>query len=272
VSEVFWRERNDSFFNQIVGLPFIISTVVAGFSFAAYTIRETSIKKWEKIQEEKHLLLSQDFTRNEIFLSQTMTSLLNITYGSNKMILSGHQSLWNIMLKIKHAFPPFISLAYSIYTKDEFNNLLKKDNPQYRDKSSIDTYLKSLGTLSNEAEELRLTVNINSWNIYWTYQFFFGRIAALYSIGIEKGTLIHFIDEKATRNALEKMIEAETLEKLSTPRIFCFQNIVNFLEIKFIEQFSSALSGFSVTKEAIDKALEINRLVNDTSKVRIKGE
>lgn len=253
------------FFNQIGGLPFIISTSLAVVSFIAYTIREISIKKWEKTQEEKHLLLSQKFAQNENRLSQTINSMLNIVHGTNEMRLSGYQKLWSIMLKVKNNFPSFISMAYLIHTKDEFNNLLRINNPQYGDKSSVEAFIEFLGTLSKEAEEFRLMVNINAWNIYWAYQFFFGRLATLYSMGIEEGFLTHFLDDNSTKNVLEKIIDTETLSKLKIPEIFAFQNIFTFFEIKFIEQFSDALSGFSLTKETIDKALEINRLVKNTS-------
>jgi hypothetical protein len=235
-------------------------------SFIAYTIREISIKKWEKEQEEKHLLLSQKFTRNENLLSQTITSMMNITHGTNEMRISGYQKIWIIMVKIKNTFPSFVSTAYSIHTKDEFNNLFETGNLQYRDKSLVEAYIISLVTMSKEAEEFRLMVNINAWNIYWAYQFFFGRLATLYSMGIEKGRLVHFLDDISTNNVLEKIIEAETLSKLEIPEVFAFQNIVSFLEIKFIEQFSDALSGFSLTKETIDNALEINRIVKSISK------
>jgi hypothetical protein len=253
------------FFKQIGGLPFIISTSLAVFSFIAYTIREMRIKKWEKRQEEKHLLLSQNFIKNENRLSQEINSMLNITHGSNEMRVSGYKGLWSIMLKIRNNFPPCVSRAYSIYTKDEFNNLLRTDNQQYRNKSPVDAFIITLDILSKEAEEFRLMMNINAWNIYWVYQFFFGRLATLYSMSIEAGALIHFLDDNSTRNVLEKMIETETLSKLKTPEIFAFQNIYTFFEIKFIEQFSNMLSGFSLTKEIIDNALEINRLVRDTS-------
>jgi hypothetical protein len=253
------------FLNQIGGLPFIVSTSLAVASFIAYTIREISIKKWEKVQEEKHLLLSQKFIQNENRLSQTIDSMLNIIHGTNEMRLSGYQKLWSIMLKVKNNFPPSVSMAYSIHTKDEFSNLLKTGSPQYRDKGSIEAFLTRLNKLSKKAEEARLVVNINAWNIYWAYQFFFGRLASLYSMGIEKGVLIHFLNDNPTKNVLEKIIDAETLSKLKTPEIFAFQNIFTFFEIKFIEQFSDALSGFSLTKETIDKALEINRLVKNIS-------
>jgi hypothetical protein len=249
------------FFNQIGGLPFIISASLAVVSFIAYTIREISIKKWEKTQEEEHSLLSQKFTRNENLLSQTITSMMNITHGTNEMRLSGYQKMWAIMLKMKNSFPSFIVMAYSIYTKDEFNNLLKTDNPLYKDKSSVDAYIRSLGTMSEEAEESRLMVNITAWNTYCASRFFFGRLASLYSMSIEKGILVHFLDDVPTKKALEKIIETETLSKLKTPEIFAFQNIYGFFEIKFIEQFSGALSGSLLTKEIIDNALEINRLV-----------
>jgi hypothetical protein len=246
-------------FREIGGWPFIISSFIAIISFVAYTIREKSIRKWEKAQEEKHLLLVQKFTQNENLLSQTVTSLMSITHGSNEIRLSSYQKLWSIMLKIKNEFPSFIAVAYSIHTKDEYKKLLQTDNPLYHDKSSVEDFIKLLGTLSKEAEEYRLAVTINAWNIYWSYQFFFARVAALYSMGIDEGKLIHFLDDDCTKNTLSKIIETDTLSKLTHSDSAAFYNIHSYLEIKLIEQFSGTLSGFSLTKEAIYKALEITR-------------
>jgi hypothetical protein len=254
------------FLNQLGGLPFIISTSLAVVSFVAYTIREINIKKWEKTQEEKHLLLSQNFTRNENILSQTITSMMNITHGTNEMRLSGYQKIWIMMLKIKNNFPPFLSTTYSILTRDEFKNIFRTDNlnlrrDKHRDKPLMEAFLISLETISKEAEESRFMVNANAWNIYCAYQFFFGRLATLYSIGIEEEAPLRFLDDDPANNVLEKIIGSKALSKLKIPEVFAFQNIFSFLEIKFIEQFSDALSGFLLTKETIDNALEINRIV-----------
>jgi hypothetical protein len=264
------EEAMMDFFNQIGGLPFIISTSLAVVSFIAYTIREINIKKWEKAQEEKHLLLSQKFTRNENLLSKTITSLMNMIHGTNEVRLSGYQKLWIIMLEIKNNFPSFISTAYSIHTKDEFSNLLKTGNPLYQDKASVEAFLRCLDKLSKKAEKFRLMVNVTTWNIYWAYQIFFGRLATLYSMSIEKEVLVHFLDDIFTKTVLGKIIETETLSNLAIPEIFAFQNIFNFFENKFIEQYSDTLSGYSLTKETINNALEINRLVQGISNGKIK--
>ena len=97
--------------------------------------------------------------------------------------------------------------------------------------------------------------------IYFVYQAFLGRLNFLLQDGMEKGKLQYWQDDtNFISQVLGMVIKPKVLQKLLVDNPSSFNNVLNFLELKAINDISEQITGKRISEESVSHALELSKM------------
>jgi hypothetical protein len=251
--------------DNIIDISSLISLIISICAAIFITIKEFFFSKWNKKHDKDIEIIRGISSHQETLYSQIISSLSNISNNTNEIRLQHYQTIWDLMIELKNLFPANIFLAYEILTKQEFENIPNNNSDKMREFKNLPTqesYLASLKKILQKAEHSHIFIDADTWNIFYTYQRFFGRLFVLYYNGINSSKMVHFTGDDYTKEFLLEVIDDTMLTKILSVPVLAFISIKTYFEVKYIEQASKLISGKNITKEVILQADELFKIAN----------
>ena len=247
---------------KLIGIiTLIISSII---SFIAYFIKDYFLNKWKSDQQKEIDKLKSLSDQNNLIINNLTDSLSKVYLSSNEMRISYLEKVWNGFLEIKTQTPTLVFLSHGILIKDELINLPNNKNPYILNEIKIfkpEEYILLQSKISTEIERIRPFIGENLWTIFSVYRAFFGRLTYLIQEGLKKGTVKHWKDDQNFINqVLGMVIQPDDIKKLFENDHNSFQNVINFLEYKALNEISEQVSGKRMTEENVMQAIELSRL------------
>lgn len=245
------------------GLTVIVSSVI---SLIAYLIKSYFTNRWITQQKIEIESLKAQFNQNNQILNNLTNSISNIYLDSNKKRVECLEKVWIGMMELKQNIPNLVFMAYSILKKDEIINLPKTTN-EYT-KASIESfkpqeYFDLSHKVLNEIQITRPFVGENIWIIFHVYSVFIGRLTYLIQDGLINGVVKYWGDDpEFFEQILKKVMTKEELKELTKNDFSSFNNVINFLEYKALNDISEQMSGKRMTNEAVKQAIELSKMTN----------
>ncbi len=259
MQEFFNNLDNFSLFKIFGGLSLCISAVVVFFSglLKIYISNKWTGKQQKDLEELKHQL-----KRREKLLDDLTNLIPRLHMATSNRRLDHFAKLWESMLKIKNNFPTLCSIAYTILTKEEVEQLPIDNSKEMKDLiSNFDTlsFFKFYSTIVKDIEPSRPFVGTHAWNTFFVYQALHGRLTFLIEDGLKKGKIKFWLDEKAFINQVIGIVVSQSAQSiLFDNEMLAYRNLVNHLELEIVNEIDSQVSGHSVAHETIKHAIEIS--------------
>ena len=256
---------NWTLIKYISGLTITLSSII---SFISYFIKDYFLNKWKSKYDIDLEVLRAKFSQNNSIIDNLTNSLSNVYLASNDKRIQYLEGVWEGMMNLKRNMPGIISMAYNILTKEEIENLPNTTNEFARASiNSFDSmqYFESHSKLTAKLELSRPFIGNKLWEIFFTYQAFIGRLTYLIQDGLEKDKVKYWKDDLNFINQILKpIIKKEELEKLLEKDITAFNNVLNFLEFKALNDISEQLTGKKMTNESVEHAIRLSNLTKNT--------
>ncbi len=255
---------NWTLIKYVGGLTIILSSII---SFIAYGIKDYFLNKWKSKYDIELEVLRAKFNQNNLILDNLTNSLSNVYLASNDKRIKHLEGVWEGMMYLKRNMPGIVSMAYNILTRAEIENLPSTKNKFA--KASINSfdsmnYFKSQSDLTAKIELSRPFIGEKLWEVFFTYQAFIGRLTYLLQDGLEKDKVKYWKDDLNFINQILKpTIKKEELDKLLEIDITAFNNILNFLEFKALNDISEQLTGKKMTNESVEHAIRLSNLTKN---------
>jgi hypothetical protein len=253
-------------FKFIGVIALIISSVI---SFIAYFIKDYFLNKWKSDQQKEIEKIKSLSEQNNLIINNLTDSLSKIYLSSNEKRISYLEKAWNGFLEIKKEAPTLIFLSHGILVKDELINLPKDKNPHILAEIKNfkpEAYLLFQNKISSDIEMIRPFIGERLWTIFSVYRAFFGRLTYLLQDGLKKGTIRYWKeDQNFINQILGLVIQPDEIKKLLENDFNAFQNVINFLEYKALNEISEQVSGKRMTEENVKQAIELSKLTKAES-------
>lgn len=248
----------------IGGITIFISSIV---SFIAYFIKDYFINIWKSQQQKEIEELKAQGNQNNLIINNLTDSLSKIYLSSNEKRVTYLEKAWSGMIEIKKQIPPLVFMSYTILTKEELINLPNSEN-KYVKQGIIsfkpDDYFNLIQSISNDIEDIRPFIGERLWTIFSIYKLFIGRLTYLLKDGIEKGTVRYWKDDtNFTDQVLMKVIRPEEIKQLFENDFTSFQNALNFLEYKALNEIAEHVTGKRMTEETVKQAIELSKITKN---------
>lgn len=251
---------------KLIGtITIIVSSII---SFIAYFIKDYFINKWKSDQQKEIDKLKSLSDQNNLIINNLTDSLGKIYLSSNEKRLCYLEKIWAGFLDLKKETPTLVFLAYGILVKNEVLNLPNTKNTKIlndiKDFKPND-YILAQSKISTDLEKIRPFIGENLWTIFTVYRAFLGRLTYLLQDGLIKGKIMfwqedhNFIDQ-----ILGLVIKPDEMKKLLEVEHNAFQNIINFLEFKALNEISEQMSGKRMTEENVKQAIRLSQLTKAT--------
>jgi len=244
------------------GLVFVLNSII---SFVAYLIRELYLNKWKAKQESELAVLKARADHNNQLLSNVTNAISNLYLASNEKRIASLNKVWTGMLDIKGNLPVLVFNTYSILTKEEIIKLPEDKNEYFKELISsfnAQEYHLHGHKIIKEVEETRPFIGENLWLVFFVYQAFLQRLTYLIDDGLKKGKIVYWKEDK---NFIDQMlgvvIKPEELQQLFRNDVASFNNVLNFLEFKALNDISEQISGKRMTEETVSQAIALSKLV-----------
>lgn len=261
MKELFENMDNWTLIKILGGLTIVLSSII---SFFAYFIKDYYIDKWKfnyQIEIEK---LKTQLNQNNIILNNLTNSISNIYLSSNEKRIEYLDKVWNGMMVIKQNIPSLIYIAYNILSKEEIIDLPNTKNKYIRkdiDEFEPEKYFVNNNNIINEIEKTRPFIGEKLWIIFFVYQAFIGRLTFLIQDGLNKGKVEYWIDDDSFfKKMLGNIIKPNELVQLLDNQFSAYNNIINFLEYKALNDISEQITGKKMTEESLKRAIELSKM------------
>ena len=249
----------------------LVGGVAVIFPALVLLVKEIFFSKWKAKQERDLEILKAKTNDNSLLLSNLTTSLSGIYLASNEKRILYLETVWKHMLKMKAEIPPIIFMAYTILTKEEVQDL--KSTTNVYAKTGIrqfngQEYLAANHAITSEIEGYRPFIGENLWFIFSIYQGFLGRITYTFDRDLKNDSeekITHWKDDKYFEQILETIIKPSELKQLVKPDFRAFQNVLNFIEVKALNEISEQLSGKRMTEETVKHAITLGKLASENA-------
>ena len=265
MKELFNDLDNWTLIKYIGGVTIILSSII---SFLAYFIKDYLLNKWKFKYETEVEVLKAKFTQNNSLVNNLTNSFSNIHLASNDKRILCLENLWKVMMELKNNLPPLVALSYKILTKEELINLPKSENKTIKgliETFNSEKFIKKQLELTAQVELTRPFIGENLWIIYFTYQAFIGRLTLLIETGILNEKVEHWTDDKGfKKQILLNVINQKELDVLLKSNITAFDNVLNFLEYKALNDISEQITGKRMTTEALEHTMKLSELIKNT--------
>lgn len=247
------------------GLAVVISAVVG---FLAGTLRDYLGHRWRGNQERELESLKHQFSRAEVLLNSLATSGSSAYLATSERRLDHFQKLWNGMMSIKNGYPTLASIAYSVLTRAEIENLPTTSRPSIRAEIALfdpGKYIDFQFGIVKDAEASRPFVGQHAWNAFFSYQALHGRLVFLLQDGLAKGKVAYWIlDRQFLDQVLAISISRETMTELLKNEAMAFNNVRNFLELAVLADVEAQTSGTAAIKEAVKQAQQLSEAMSSS--------
>ena len=251
------------------GLALIVSAVVGFFTGV---LRDYMGSRWRANQERDLESLKHQFGRTEMLLNSLTATGSHAYLATNERRLDHFQKLWNAMIRIKGLFPTLATMAYSILTRAEVENLPTTDKPSMRStiqRFDPDKYFDAQYSIVSEIESSRPFVGQRAWNAFFSYQALHGRLVYLLQAGLSKGKVTYWIDDRSfIDQVLGISIAPDNIATLLRDEPMAFHNIRNFLELEIVNEIGEQTSGSAAMKETVKQAQELSEAMSSAKIVR----
>jgi hypothetical protein len=247
---------------KLIGtITLVISSIV---SFIAYLIKDFFLDKWKADQQKEIDALKSLSDQNNLIINNLTDSLSKIYLSSNEKRISYLEKAWNGFLEVKSKTPSLVFLVYGILIRDEIINLPNTKNSHILDEIKNfkpNEFIFIQSDISTELEKIRPFIGEKLWTIFSVYKAFLGRLTFLLQDGLVKGTVTYWQQDQSFINQiLGLVIQPNEIKKLMENDHTSFQNIINFLEYKALNEISEQVSGKRMTEENVKQAIELSRL------------
>lgn len=261
MNELIEHLSNWTLLKIVGGITLIISSAV---SFFAYFIKEYLLNKWKTDYEKELVELRAKFDKNNSIVDNLTNTVSNIYLASNDKRLDYLENTWKSMLEIRHKMPDLVFVGYTILTKEEILNLpndknekTQKDIESFNPKEFFNLQHSTLKNIMN----FRPFIGEELWMIFYTYSAFLGRLTFLLQDGLAKGKIIYWIDDKNFINQIfQTVIKNKDLEILLGKDNFAFQNVLNYLEYKALDNINSQITGKRMSLESVQHAINLSEM------------
>ena len=266
MTEILNYPDNWGLFKLIGTIALIISSII---SFIAYFIKDYFLNKWKLDQQKEIEKIRSLSEQNNLIINNLTDSLSKIYLSSNEKRISYLEKAWNGFLEIKNVAPTLVFLSHGILVKDEYMNLPNDKNSHIINEIKnfkSESYLLSQTKISTDIEMIRPFIGENLWTIFSVYRAFFGRLTYLLQDGLKTGTMRYWKDDQNFINKiLGLVIQPDELKQLLENDFNAFQNVINFLEYKALNEISEQVSGKRMTEENVKQAIELSKITKAAS-------
>lgn len=264
MKELLQQIDNWTLIKLVGGLTVVLSSII---SFIAYFIREVFLNKWKAKQESELAILKARADQNNQLLSNMTNAISNLYLASTEKRIVSFNKVWTGMLAIKRSLPVLVFNSYSILTKEELIKLPQTDNEYFKtiiSSFNAQEYHLHCYKITKEVEETRPFIGETLWLVFFVYQAFLQRLTYLIDDGLKKGTIVYWKEDK---NFIDQMLGAvikpEELQQLFSNDVASFNNVLNFLEFKTLNDISEQISGKRMTEETVRQAIALSKLAQE---------
>ncbi|MFZ3136142.1 MAG: hypothetical protein WA126_01985 [Thermodesulfovibrionales bacterium] len=171
------------------------------------------------------------------------------------------------MMEIKGNLPVLVFNSYTILTKEEIIKLPEITNEYFKELISefkAQEYHVHCHRIIKEVEETRPFIGETLWLVFFVYQAFLQRLTYLIDDGLKKKKIAYWKEDKSfIDQILGVVIKPEELQQLFSNDIPSFNNVLNFLEFKALNDISEQISGKRMTEETVKQAIALSKLAQD---------
>ena len=235
--------------------------LIIGLSTGIYKLLQQRLQK--KYDADIEDLKSKNSLNNSLINSLT-NSISSVYLASTEKRVDYLEKTWIAMLELKQQYPTNINLLYTLFTKEEVETMDLTQNKLFINqlkKISIENYQDLTHSLVDKINLSRPFIGNDLWLTFFAYQAFLGRIAFNTTMNIGEGKLEFWTkDKKYLDSILKTVIPEKHLIILLKDDISAFNNILNYLESKALNNIYEQLSGRQLSNENLNQAIKLSEV------------
>jgi hypothetical protein len=240
------------------GLTIVMSAL---FGFLGAIIKELLVTRFDKAKQKEIEILKSQLSNNNYIINCAIDSMKSTFLASSNLVIDHYQKVWNTMVLIKRDFSPYINLAYTVLTKEEFINV-KNITHIYKGILECDYLVESkrIDEITKEVENSRPFISQYAWSIFFVYRALYGRLSFLaYENAKNKKGLYWLDDNRFISQIINMIIPENKFQILIDNQLLALPNIVNYLELEYQNEIQKHLLGKNISEETVSLAIRLGK-------------
>lgn len=233
-------------------VSFISACVALG---ANYYIRKREAKRENIYQHEMEKIKAEIYRKEEVFNRSLAAISSKNEYFMQKQVES-IQDLWQIMIEIRN-FSASMNLVYGMFTPDEYHEFVFSDKFDTTD-ISIDKFNRFALEVDRKAQVLKPLIDAGLWSKFSLYRSFMLRNLFLFTRGVLSNSIQPWYEDNHLVTLCNELLEQYKQNDYSG--IGRLGSVLNTMEEIIVLEMREVLSGNKLSKDIIEKSIEIAEL------------
>lgn len=265
MQEIIYRIDNWTLIKILGGLTIILTAIIGFFS----NVLQSKIQQSLKFKSDAKL---EDLKGDIDKYNSVLTSFFQNHLSSSQKVfdtkLKAYETLWEIVQKIKDAFPAGITMVYYLLTDDELNkntvfnelDTNPKMGPGLRNYNLTDEMKKIIDS-RKPLTKYRPYLSDKSFKLYYAFSAFYGRITHSFIWQYEKKNIYNWKNDKTLLDILSVTLTKEELEYIINSKFRAFESLTELLEYKIITDIREQLQISGSANDTIQYIKDIDKLI-----------